>query len=302
VSRPRYLTAASTLSSVPLRCDIVCRLMTEYFILFGSPRSGTTLLAQTLSAHSQVIIPGENDFLGPANSIITRVRDPGVGRRLIADLIVHSVDFPRHLGEYFDHSEVEALVYGAEYTLPSLFRALYGALAHRLGKTLAGDKSPNDMAFARSFAGHGLLDPPMRLVHLVRDVRDMMESFNRMRWVKNPDLFYARNWATENLYLYSVFCGAENYYFLRYEDFVSEPRGHLESLCRFMQIGFEDRMLDPQNYSGRYKGVPAHANLYEPISTAHVGKGRVNSSPEQLRRYEEQAGEALRRFGYQSAA
>jgi sulfotransferase family protein len=275
--------------------------MTKYFILFGSPRSGTTLLAQTLSAHSQVIIPGENDFLAPANSIMTRVRDAGVGRRLIADLIVHSVDFPRHLGEYFDRAEVAALVYGTEYTLPALFRALYGALAQRLGKSLAGDKSPNDMAFARSFAGHGLLDAPMRLVHIVRDVRDMMESFNRMKWVKNLDLFYARNWATENLYLYSVFGLAENYYFLRYEDFVSDPRHHLESLCEFMQIGFEDRMLDPSNFSGRYRGVPAHAHLYAPISTAHVGKGRVNSTPEQLRCYEEQAAEALRCFGYQSA-
>jgi sulfotransferase family protein len=275
--------------------------MTKYFILFGSPRSGTTLVAQTLSAHSQVIIPGENDFLGPANSIMTRVRDASVGRRLIADLIVNSVDFPRHLGEYIDGAEVEALVYGAEYTLPSLFRALYGALADRLGKSLAGDKSPNDMAFARSFAGHGLLDPPLRMVHVVRDVRDMMESFNRMRWTKNPDLYYARNWATENLYLHSVFSGAENYYFLRYEDFVSEPSRHLESLCEFMQIGFEDRMLEPANFSGRYRGVPAHAHLYEPISTAHVGKGRANSSPEQLRRYEEQAAEALRCFGYESA-
>jgi hypothetical protein len=276
--------------------------MTRYFILFGSPRSGTTLLSQCLSSHSQVIIPGENDFLVPASIIITRVRDAGVGRRLIADCIIHSSGFPRHLGEYFDPGEVEALVYGAQYDLPSLFQALYGALARKMGKSRAGDKSPNDITFARSFAGHGLLDPPLRLIHLVRDVRDVMESLNRMRWIKDPDLYFARSWATENLYLHSVFGGADNYYFLRYEDFVREPRRYLESLCEFLQIRLEERMLDPASFSNRYEGVPAHAHLYEPISTAYVGKGRVSSTPEQLRRYEEQAAEALRRFGYGEAS
>ena len=29
------------------------------FFIFGSPRSGTTLLAQCLSAHSEIIVPGE---------------------------------------------------------------------------------------------------------------------------------------------------------------------------------------------------------------------------------------------------
>jgi len=32
--------------------------------LFGTPRSGTILLAQCLSAHTKIIVPSETDFIG----------------------------------------------------------------------------------------------------------------------------------------------------------------------------------------------------------------------------------------------
>ncbi|QHW31542.1 sulfotransferase [Paenibacillus rhizovicinus] len=33
------------------------------FIIFGSPRSGTTLLSSVLDAHDDIVVPDETDFI-----------------------------------------------------------------------------------------------------------------------------------------------------------------------------------------------------------------------------------------------
>lgn len=70
---------------------------------------------------------------------------------------------------------------------------------------------------------------------------------------------------------------------VRYEDFVTDPRGYLERIARF--IG-----LDPLPYAG-------NANL-DVVSQQNVGKGIRNLSPEQLARIQPIIEDTLSMLGY----
>jgi hypothetical protein len=43
--------------------------------VFGSPRSGTTLLAQILNSHPEIVVPHETDFIIPFVFVFDRIPD-----------------------------------------------------------------------------------------------------------------------------------------------------------------------------------------------------------------------------------
>ena len=94
------------------------------FFIFGMPRSGTTLLAQCLNAHSKIVVPHETDFIIPMAFIFDRIRDEQVGRNLIYELIVNSTYFPNSLEEYVDARTVYDSVHSCDYSPASILNAI----------------------------------------------------------------------------------------------------------------------------------------------------------------------------------
>jgi hypothetical protein len=276
------------------------------FFIFGSPRSGTTLLAQTLTAHSGIEIPYETDFIVPAAFIFDRVRDAEAGRPLLENLIVSSTAFKNSLGHYLSAGDVREIIVGSGYDLTSLLDALYAAVARSAGKRLAGDKSPNDLQFVRMvLKGLGMTDrkprtpPAIKIVHLVRDLRDVMVSVKERGWTRDIDLYFPRMWNASNLYLHSLLAGEPSgYHLLRYEDMVSEPERVFGEICSFLSVDFEAAMLDGDKRAARFRRMPHHQGLFKPISTERVGAYRRELDPALVAQYERQAGEALEVFGY----
>ncbi|HJQ22413.1 MAG TPA: sulfotransferase [Blastocatellia bacterium] len=264
-----------------------------FFLILSSPRSGSTLLAQCLSSHSQVIIPNETDWIVPAAFVLDRVRDESAGRRLIAEIITRSQGFATNLGEYLLPAEVEHLIERSSYSLLAMAESLYGRIAEKVGKRLAGDKSPNDLMSLRHLFLHGLLTS--KVIHLVRDGRDVCASLMRMKWVEGVENYFARQWNANNLYLSHLMRGAANYHFLRYEDFAAAPKSTLEKVCAFLGIRFEEQMLDTAGFHPRYRHRLPHEHLYRPIEP-HSGEHCEHKGLVPL--WESQAREALEFFGY----
>ena len=270
------------------------------FFIFGSPRSGTTLLAQSLSAHSDIIVPAETDFVIPLAFIVETVRDPEIGKQLMINLITHSSAFPQHIGEYLDKNEVSNIIMGCEYHPTHILNALYGGLATKLGKKLAGNKTPNDIMYLRILDQAGTFDDQsIKIIHVVRDVRDVMVSLQRANWVSDLDLYFPRLWCHSNLYLYSLYQHkTASYSFIRYEDMVREPERIFRSLCDFLGFEFEPGMLDFHNFHPRYHSMSIHAKLYTPISTNNIGSYMQGLDASVIHSFEKQAKEALETFGY----
>src|SRR5436309_7454069 len=99
------------------------------FFILGFPRSGTTILAQCLSANSQIVVPHETDIAIPAAFVTSRLSDPGEGLRLIADLVTRSKGYDHHIGEFLPRSLAHDLIVGSEYGLSAILNTLYGAIA-----------------------------------------------------------------------------------------------------------------------------------------------------------------------------
>lgn len=269
------------------------------FFVFGSPRSGTTLLAQCLNAHSRIVVPHETDFIIPMAFIFDRVQDKGVGRALISKLIVNTTGFPISIGEYLDAGAVREIVYSSDYHPASILHALYERIAAAAGADMAGDKSPNDLQYVRKLVKTGGLSPGTKIIHIVRDVRDLMISVNKTGWVSDLDLYFPRFWCNSNLYLHALYGhNGSAYRLVRYEDFVTDPEKELGRLTSFLGFAYEPGMTRPENRHQRYRGAEVHANLYNPISTTPVGKHRVVLDDATRDNYVTQAREALQVFGY----
>jgi len=273
-------------------------VLARFFMILGGPRSGTTLLAQCLSAHSKNIVPYETDVIVPCAFIVDRVGDSKTGKRLITDLITHSYYFDVSLGKYLTSEEVRRSVERSDYAIQSIFLSLYSLLGEKAGKPIAGDKSPGDLFNVLILSRTGMLNQPTKIVHLVRDVRDVMVSLNRLDWFPKADSYFPRLWASRNLFLQTHMQNAPNYSLIRYEDFVTEPVRWLTTLSDFLGVEFERQMLDTTSFPSFYKTVPAHSHLHDRIGPQHIGEWKVQATVEQIRMYESQAREAMLKFGY----
>jgi hypothetical protein len=274
------------------------------FFIFGSPRSGTTLLARILGAHPDIVIPHETDFLVPMAFVCDRVRDASTGKRLVADLVVGGNDFAASIGEFLTETEARAAIDGAAYTASAMAGALYAAVARRAGKRLAGDKSPNDLHFIRILHKAGMLAPPARCLHIVRDVRDVVVSLQKTGWAPDLAHYFARQWSNANLYLHGAMRGdGERYLLLRYEDLAADPAASIERACALLGVPFDAAMLAPAARAhARYQHMAHHARLAQPISASSVGQYREQLEPGLRQACERQAGEALEAFGYGSSS
>lgn len=269
------------------------------FYIFGSPRSGTTLLAQCLNAHSQLVVPNETDFIIPVAFLCDRIREPIVGRELVVKTIINGTAFGRSVGRYLDPLEISELVRTCEYTPSGIIEAIYQRVARKAGKRLAGDKSPNDLLFLRILLKSEGISSETRIVHIVRDVRDVCASIGERGWIKDMDRYFPRFWNNANLYLRSVYRDRPGQYLcLRYEDLVVEPEQQLSRVFAHLGCDFEPAVLDPANRDPSLSRQAAHGHLRDSISSRKVGRYRTDLSSEQIAEYERQAFEGLAEFGY----
>jgi hypothetical protein len=270
------------------------------FFIFGSARSGTTLLAQVLSAHSKLIVPAETDFIVPANYIYQRVLDPDVRRTLLAELIPNTSLFDDSLGRYMSRADARAVIVNGSGDIGELFAELYSLLAERAGKALAGDKSPNDLPHVPLLQANGMFNANRKVIHIVRDVRDSGASILRLGWIdeKVQKEFHARNWQNANLKLSRAMHRSANYFFIRYEDFVTDPRPWCERLCAFLEFDFEPEMLDETRRDIRYDLVPAHSRITKQISGDAIGSHKNYVSEQESENWANDAKVALQLYGY----
>jgi hypothetical protein len=270
------------------------------FIVFGTPRSGTTLVASSLSLHDDILVPDETDFILPAAFILDRVKVAAKGRRLIAELIISTERFSQSLGQYLTAGEAVEAVESADYALAPILEGIYSRLGAKAGRTIVGDKSPNDLVYARMLMKQGLVGSSIKVVHLVRDIRDVLLSLAEAqpREFAELTLYFARQWAQSNLLLQDIYARRpEQYFFLRYEDLVADPAACFARLTRFLGADFQERMLDGSKRAVRLQNVVGHRNLGQPIRQRR-GDWRDTMPPEIQARCLVQAREALERFGY----
>lgn len=92
------------------------------------------------------------------------------------------------------------------------------------------------------------LFPRMKVIHMVRDGRDVSISFAKTPWWSTDVYKNMKQWEHEILQIHQF--GAvnkEQYIAVRYEDLVDDPVAELKRILNFLGLSFEPRILDPNN-------------------------------------------------------
>jgi hypothetical protein len=271
------------------------------FFIVGSGRCGTTLLRAILQAHPAVHIPPENYGLVPAVRAYRRLA------RLPWNVLLRVV-----LTHFEFHPQWDAF----ELSLGALFRELVGlpqgqrhlagvidavyrthARAYQPGATRWGDKTPIHSLFLTELRA---VFPDLRVVHVIRDGRDVVASFQRIRDYTVPRA--ARQWL-DYVGAAQAFGArhAASYLEIRYERLVSRPRETVDDVTAFLGLSTDPRMLRHHELGlrlGDVERLPHLQGVERPIYTEAVGRWRHELDATQLAVVDRMLGPALARLGY----
>ena len=221
-------------SDVPTRAD--ASLEARLIFLIGPPRSGSTLLARMLGAHSAVHAPEEPHLLTPLahlgyfSSVESAPYDPVITRQAARALVA---GLPGGEDAYVD-------------ALRAYTDSIYGGLlAGGPGPaTLLLDKTP---AYALSLDFLTRLYPRARYVVLTRHPLAIWSSYVDSFFDGDDRVAHAHNPLLERYvpamarFLREAPVALDR---VRYEELVRDPEGHARALAEFLGLEFEPGMVD----------------------------------------------------------
>ena len=263
------------------------------FFVVGSARSGTTLLRLMLNAHPAVSVPPESRFVVE----LWRGSEEVDAETTLAALSRHrqfaSWDLP-----------IEAvrtqLARTGTVRYADVMEAAYRAFAHLRGKPRWGDKTPRYVEHVPLLAR---LWPRARFVHLVRDGRDVALSYADVPFGPKRVAESAALWATRVSLgvVHGRALGPDRYLEMRYEELVARPEDRARTLCDFLELDFDARMLD---YARRARdAVLPRAARYNPHVTepprTDTRSWQHDMPPEHVEVFEAIAGDVLAMLGYE---
>jgi hypothetical protein len=251
-------------------------------LLPSVPRSGSTLLRTILAGHPGLFSPPELNLL-PFPSMGER------GRQI--DALGYSW---MRLGPGSAFAALEGL--SPKQTAERLARLeqedvpildVYRMLQEGAGDRRVVDKSPLYSSHPAWLArAEELFDEP-RYLCLARHPYAVIESFVRMRfyrflgphwlvWDDNPWLLAEKVWAAGYRHLldFASRMDSERVHWVKYEELVADPAAVMAKVCRFLQIPFEEAMLNLQQgermtRASRVEGMPAEPTVGDPNVLLH---------------------------------
>jgi hypothetical protein len=198
-------------------------------IVFGALRSGTTLLRLMLNAHPDLNNPGEVDFL---TDHIWRAPDAPTGWRYDKAALASDRMFTAQAIEIPNDLDGLDLMDALLFRLAAKSRGLLCVSMHR------------DLALALQ------LLPGSRVIHLLRDPRDVARSSLEMGWAGT--LYHAADHWVRSEFEWDRVCrklAPEDWIELRFEALMHAPEQELERLCSFLGVGYSSKMLSYPEHS-----------------------------------------------------
>lgn len=269
--------------------------------IFGCPRSGTSLISRMLDAHPRLACPFESHLYNtfyPWLKYYSDLSQSGGRRRLVNDILCTQVmrDWtpPPDANRTFDaikHHDFHGVV-----------DALMTIWTQNADKKRWIEKTP----------AHGLMwrtiregFPNMKVIHMVRDGRDVALSTMASRFSTRHILVAAGKWRRylDEMTQAREALGSDQFMELHYESLVTDAERQLKRICDFLGEAYAPAMLDYHHRKVSYQtDARNNENLNQPIQLANTEKWRTRMSSRDQRLFEAIAGDCLTRYGYPRAA
>jgi hypothetical protein len=270
-------------------------LQWDPIFIVGAPRSGTTLLRNMINRHPAIAICTETDF---HHLVYKRRRAFGSfgdlqnRRRLVKEYL--STQRVKRLGLQLPELEQTLLREGTSYE--ALFASLLRFYARVHGKRRCGEKTPRHALFTETLCQWY---PGARIIHLLRDPRDVVASLLRMPWADRNVLGNASLWLRSNLAAARSRLRPQ-YLMVRYEELVASPEQQLSRVCAFMGEEYSPNMLVPDRDPAGLQ--PWYWRAEERLTAQRVGKWREQLTLKEAALVEWFVGRHLQTFGYEAVS
>jgi hypothetical protein len=255
------------------------------------------MLRLMLNRHPELAVAFESDFLAPLGRGVSRGPFNSPADAEHALLALASEPFSKKAELIGDPSGV---LKGRPRNYAELIRMVMASYASRRGKHRWGMKAPGYNA--RLDEVFDLL-PDAKVIHIVRDGRDVAVSNRKVSWGSRHTPRIARDWR------WKVMLGrktgrmlARQYREVKYESLVVAPAETLALICEFLGLQYDAGMLD-YHLDARFEMPPSSMKWHESSISApdarKVGAWRTQLPPADVQLFQEEAGDALEAFGYE---
>lgn len=276
----------------------VSKTIQDPIFLVGCPRSGTTLLQQMLDAHPDVAIAPETFFI--RNFWLKQDKYGNLGEdhnyyQLVEDII----SLPEFQEMELDPEVYRAAAWKSSRSYPLLLRLLLEQFAHKRDVAIVGEKTPNHLLYISILQQ---FFPTARFVHIVRDPRAVVASWQTVPWTTGTLAGDAAVWRR---YM-STARGCPvalkpSLYTLHYEALIETPKITLKALCQFLQIQFEPAMLayhQQPSHTVNAKREPWKINAKKQLSQTSLSRWQSTLSNSMIAEIEAVVWPEMMHFGY----
>ena len=271
--------------------------MNSPIFIFGSARSGTSLLSRIVGSHPNIGIPFETHLYNRFYPWLKYYGDLELEKnrnRLINDIL--QTDVMTYWDPKPDYVEIISNLERNDFH--GIVDAVMKAWLKECDKTRWGEKTPWHMYYWKEIL-EGF--PDAKFLSIVRDGRDASLSWRKARFGPKHIYPLAKRWK-HFLTEYSKFkqvVKKENIYELRYEDLLDNPEKITMEICDFLGEDFSEEMLSFHKTKSAYPtDANNEKNLTKPLMQANKEKWRQEMTNKELRMFEAVAGEELKIYGY----
>jgi len=267
----------------------------------GVPRSGTTLLAAMLAAHSRLSCGPETrffHFLGKT--------DPGqlceaqlwpekaVGFLFSTKLV--DIPVPKHYS--LTREQIYAYLKERPTTVPVILSSLTEQYMYREGKCRWVEKSPEHLMYIHDIRRYF---PQSPIIRIMRDPRDVALSLVKAPWAPPNFLEALMFWRKYDEHSAMFFQQDHNCYTIYYENLVAATERELGRLCSFIGEEYEHQMLDTSKSASKVVAEKEiwHRIVHKPVDKKRIQVWKKELPKEQNRLAEALIGDRLLTYGYQ---
>ena len=249
-----------------------------------------------LDSHPAIAVPYESHLY---NRIYPLVQDASLDTAAARERLVRQILSTAGLRHWRPVPSLEATLAAVRRPgFHGIVEALLASWTASRGKRRWGEKTPH-----HTFCWRTLLEgfPDLKVVHLVRDGRDVALSFRAAPF--GPKHIYpaAHHWVR---YLTAAeAAGAAvnegSFLLVRYEDLVIDPERELRRICALLGETYDPAMLGYHSEDVPYPTDARNSlNLKRPVLGDTSGRWRTELTLREQRIFEAVAGDQLQRYGY----
>lgn len=272
----------------------------EPIFIFGSARSGTSLLSRIINSHPKISVPFESHLYNTFIQWLKYYGDLSIAKnreQLVDDIL--NTECMRDWSPRPNRNHILAEI--SDYSFGGVVDGLIRSWTLDQGKQRWGEKTPWHAYFWREIINDF---PNCKIIHIVRDGRDSSLSWKNARFGPKHYYYLAKKWVCflQTIDELKSEIDGNSFFEVRYEDLLLNPEARSREICDFIGEDFSSNMLSFHTNSDPYPTDKANLeNLTKPIISGNSNKWKNHLSTRELRIFEAIAGDYLERYGYERA-